>query len=213
MGAIEHSSQQIGQIVGVIDSISFQTNLLALNAGVEAARAGESGKGFAVVANEVRALAQRSADAASEIKRLIATSTDQVANGVALVGQTGEMLGRIAGQVGKVNNLIADISDSTESQSTSVKNVNGAVSEMDKMTQQNAAMVEQCTAAARELVAEADELGTMVLRFRLRPESKMSAATASSMPVVSAPPPLTRRPMAVGNLALNFADDADWAEF
>ncbi len=167
MDEIEKSSQEISTIIGVIDGISFQTNLLALNAGVEAARAGDAGKGFAVVANEVRALAQRSADAAKDIKDLITTSTSQVNHGVTLVGETGRMLGRIAEKISDITTLVADITSGAEQQSVNLQQVNGAVTDMDKMTQQNAAMVEESTAAARSLAAEADELTALVARFQL----------------------------------------------
>jgi methyl-accepting chemotaxis protein len=168
MGAIEHSTQEISQIIGVIDGIAFQTNLLALNAGVEAARAGEAGKGFAVVATEVRALAQRSADAANHIKQLITSSTTQVGTGVELVNETGAMLGAIVERVGEVTEMIGRITDSAQSQAMHLSQVNATVAEMDRVTQQNAAMVEQTTAAARSLSDEASQLTVLVQQFRSR---------------------------------------------
>ena len=168
MDAIKTSSEEISQIINLIDAITFQTNLLALNAGVEAARAGDAGKGFAVVASEVRALAQRSADAARDIKALIHTSSEQVASGVGRVGDTGQMLTLIGAKIDDTNALINEIAQSTETQADNLKQVNSAVASMDSMTQQNAAMVKEATAAARNLASEADELTTLVARFRLR---------------------------------------------
>jgi methyl-accepting chemotaxis protein len=167
MGEIEKSSGQIGQIIGVIDEIAFQTNLLALNAGVEAARAGEAGKGFAVVASEVRALAQRSADAAKEIKGLIDASSTHVASGVSLVGETGQALQRIAERVMEIDTLVADIAASSEQQARGLAEVNTAVGEMDKVTQQNAAMVEQATGASYTLKAEMERLAELMGGFQL----------------------------------------------
>ena len=155
MDGIETSSKQIANIIGVIDEIAFQTNLLALNAGVEAARAGDAGRGFAVVATEVRALAQRSADAAKEIKALISASTQQVDVGVKLVSETGQALGRIVTQVSQLNGLVAELAASAKEQSTGLGEVNAAVNQMDQVTQQNAAMVEQATAASHGLSGEA----------------------------------------------------------
>jgi methyl-accepting chemotaxis protein len=167
MEEIEESSGKITQIIGVIDEIAFQTNLLALNAGVEAARAGEAGKGFAVVASEVRALAQRSADAAKEIKALISASSDQVERGVKLVGATGSTLGGIAGKVAEIDGLIAEIAASAQEQAASLAQVNAAINQMDQATQQNAAMVEETTAAAANLKGESAELGQLVERFEI----------------------------------------------
>jgi methyl-accepting chemotaxis protein len=167
MSEIENSSEQIGQIIGVIDEIAFQTNLLALNAGVEAARAGEAGKGFAVVAQEVRELAQRSAKAAKEIKALISTSSNQVSEGVTLVGRTGEALQGIVVAIGDITQLIADIDNSTREQSSSVKEINGAISQMDRMTQQNAGMVEETAGASRQLFEQAERLSHLISRFKL----------------------------------------------
>ncbi len=165
MGEIEQSSKQITNIIGVIDEIAFQTNLLALNAGVEAARAGDAGRGFAVVAQEVRALAQRSADAAKEIKGLIASSTAQVERGVKLVGDTGKALTGIVGKITEIDALVSEIARSSQEQATGLNQVNTAVNQMDQVTQQNAAMVEQATAAASNLKSEAGELERLVGRF------------------------------------------------
>ena len=167
MDGIESSSKQIANIIGVIDEIAFQTNLLALNAGVEAARAGDAGRGFAVVATEVRALAQRSADAAKEIKTLISASTQQVDVGVRLVSETGQALGRIVGQVSQLNGLVTELAASAKEQATGLGEVNAAVNQMDQVTQQNAAMVEQATAASHGLSGEAQELARLVGQFRI----------------------------------------------
>ena len=161
MSEIENSAQQIGQIIGVIDEIAFQTNLLALNAGVEAARAGEAGRGFAVVASEVRALAQRSAEAAREIKSLISASTRHVGLGVKLVGETGQSLQRIAAQVAGITEAVSEIAASAVEQASGLAEVNTAVNQMDQVTQQNAAMVEQSTAAVRSLAQKTEELTTL----------------------------------------------------
>jgi len=167
MKAIETSSRAVTQIIGVIDEIAFQTNLLALNAGVEAARAGDAGRGFAVVASEVRALAQRSAEAAKEIKGLILASSKQVDSGVDLVGQTGEALQRIVTQVAEINTVVGDIAASAQEQATGLQQVNIAINQMDQVTQQNAAMVEESTAASHALAKEADDLNRLMGRFQV----------------------------------------------
>jgi len=167
MSLIAESSGQIGRIIGVIDEIAFQTNLLALNAGVEAARAGEAGKGFAVVASEVRALAQRSAEAAKEIKSLIAASSGKVAEGVQLVGRAGDALRRIMGHVEGLSDIAQAISGAAQEQAVGLSEVNTAVNEMDRITQQNAAMVEQMSAAAQTLKHQSQGLDREVAAFRL----------------------------------------------
>jgi methyl-accepting chemotaxis protein len=175
MSEIEQSSRQISQIIGVIDEIAFQTNLLALNAGVEAARAGDAGRGFAVVASEVRALAQRSAEAAKEIKTLILASTQQVAQGVDRVDQAGGALERIAGQVAQLNGVVAEIAASAQEQATGLHEVNSAVNQMDQVTQQNAAMVEQATAAAHTLREDTDALSDLIGQFRIAGTARSAA--------------------------------------
>ena len=167
MTQIESSSGQIGRIIGVIDEIAFQTNLLALNAGVEAARAGESGRGFAVVAQEVRALAQRSANAASEIKTLISASTAQVSAGVERVARTREALQRIVARVAEIDGQVNAIARSALDQAQSLRDVNTTVGEMDRVVQQNAAMVEETTAAAHALRSEAQDLSDRIRLFKI----------------------------------------------
>ncbi len=167
MAGIERSSNEISDIISVIDGIAFQTNLLALNAGVEAARAGDAGRGFAVVASEVRALAQRSAEAAKDVKTRINTSSEQVSAGVALVTETGEALDSIISRIGEISVLVASIATAAEQESSGLQQINTAVSEMDGVTQQNAAMVEEATAAARSLSNEAELLAQAVRRFKL----------------------------------------------
>lgn len=168
MAAIEQSASEISQIINVIDGIAFQTNLLALNAGVEAARAGEAGKGFAVVATEVRALAQRSAAAAQDIKALITTSGEQVATGVELVGRTGDKLGGIVERIAGISTLVTEIADTVAQQAGNLDQINTAFAEMDRMTQQNAAMVEQSSAATGTLSAEAERLRQLMREFKTR---------------------------------------------
>jgi methyl-accepting chemotaxis protein len=217
MSGIETSSRQIGNIIGVIDEIAFQTNLLALNAGVEAARAGDAGRGFAVVATEVRALAQRSADAAKEIKALISASGQQVTTGVRLVGETGKALGRIVEQVERLNSLVSEIAASAQEQATGLAEVNAAVNQMDQVTQQNAAMVEQTTAASHSLVTEAEELARLVAQFQtgqaeLAPPAKPAApAPKKSRIPVHAP---SGKFISVARVAEpSTTADEDWDEF
>lgn len=215
MASIEKSAREITQIIDVIDGIAFQTNLLALNAGVEAARAGDAGKGFAVVANEVRALAQRSADAARDIKELINASTQQVDDGVELVAETGTLLESIVSRVGDVSEQVRDIAETAATQAESLGQVNASVSDMDRMTQQNAAMVEQSTAAARSLADEAGELGRLVEQFRIANGSAAQARSAAPirLPVLKAAGQRSA-PRTAGNLALKESvDDQDWSEF
>jgi methyl-accepting chemotaxis protein len=169
MSRIEQSSSKISQIIGVIDEIAFQTNLLALNAGVEAARAGDAGKGFAVVAQEVRELAQRSASAAKEIKTLITASSDEVQTGVNLVRSSGDVLHEIEMLVNHVNDHVVAIAQSAEEQSAGLLQVNSAVNSMDQVTQQNAAMVEETTAASQALAQESANLKHHLGRFRVAP--------------------------------------------
>ncbi len=167
MEGIETASSEISNIIGVIDEIAFQTNLLALNAGVEAARAGEAGKGFAVVALEVRELAQRAASAASEIKQLITKSGQEVSNGVGLVRETGQALEEISRHVTEINDRIGTVATAAREQLSGVQEVNRAVVQMDQMTQQNAAMVEETNAVTHQLADDVGNLSTMVSEFRL----------------------------------------------
>ncbi|PYE34709.1 methyl-accepting chemotaxis protein [Rhizobium sp. PP-F2F-G38] len=179
MGRIEQASSEIGKITNVIDEIAFQTNLLALNAGVEAARAGEAGKGFAVVAQEVRELAQRAARAAKDIKVLIAKSGAEVSTGVQLVQETGQVLGEIESRVLSITDHIHSIATAAREQATGLGEVSTAVNQMDKVTQQNAAMVEEANAATHRLSTEAENLAHMIGHFRLD-QSKAAAAYATS---------------------------------
>ncbi len=222
MSEIEESAGKIVKIIDVIEDIAFQTNLLALNAGVEAARAGEAGRGFAVVASEVRALAQRSSDAAREINGLISSSGVQVQRGVDLVGRAGEALKEIVSSVAEISDLVAGIAASSREQSTGVSEINTAVNQLDQTTQQNAAMFEQTTAASHALTQVAGRLNQTVARFdtgraqRAPASSSASKDSPQDAAVQDAPTASpTRAPVAVGAGPAPAAveDDAGWEEF
>lgn len=191
MTEIEKSSEEISQIIGVIDDIAFQTNLLALNAGVEAARAGEAGRGFAVVASEVRALAQRSSEAAKQIKGLIVESSGQVERGVTLVGQAGEVLTQIAAHINTITGHIGEITLGAQEQSTGLGEINIGVTQLDKVTQQNAAMVEQATANSHALNGDAGQLAELVTHFKLDNPPQHSDALADNIAMFVPQPAVT----------------------
>ena len=207
MSGIEESARKITDIISVIDEIAFQTNLLALNASVEAARAGEAGKGFAVVAQEVRQLAQRSAQAASDIKTLIQNSNVQVQEGVELVNGAGEALGEILESIGKVASIIQSISNASQEQASGVQEINNAITSMDEMTQQNSALVEESTAAARDLSSQATRLAEQIAFFKLGSAGKPNPAR----PAVPKTP--ARQHVAKELPAPVASNDEGWAEF
>lgn len=216
MNAIAASSSRMEAIVGLIDGLAFQTNLLALNAGIEAARAGDAGSGFAVVANEVRVLAQRSADAALDIKTLIGESTTQVGSGVALVNETGASLSRIREGATQVFDLVDQIAETSADQSASIEQVNAVVRDMDKITQQNAALVEETVAAMRNMGEHAELLASRVSRFVLSADKTTGNRNTAPAPDRASPgkPRVSARSAAtVGNLALKQDEPQDWSEF
>jgi methyl-accepting chemotaxis protein len=182
MEDINTSSRKISDIISVIDGIAFQTNILALNAAVEAARAGEQGRGFAVVASEVRSLAGRSADAAKEIKSLINASVEKVEGGSRLVADAGRTMSEIVGAVQRVTDIMGEISSAAAEQFAGITEVNGAVSHLDQMTQQNAALVEESAAAAANLRDQADGLAKVVAAFKLDEAPAHGGAVPRSMP-------------------------------
>jgi methyl-accepting chemotaxis protein len=186
MALIDQSSKKIVDIIGVIEGIAFQTNILALNAAVEAARAGEQGRGFAVVASEVRSLAQRSAQAAKEIKALIEDSVGNVSEGGKLVGEAGGIINEIVTSVRQVSELIGEISQASQEQSSGVGEINKALAQMEAVTQQNAALVEQATAAILSFEEEADRLAAAVSTFKLAAPAKAAGAKSAAKPAASA---------------------------
>ena len=216
MRDIEQSSKKIADIISVIDGIAFQTNILALNAAVEAARAGEQGRGFAVVASEVRTLAQRSANAAKEIKGLIETSVDKVADGSKLVNQAGATMGEIVASVQRVTDIMSEISAASQEQSAGIEQVNQTIVQMDETTQQNAALVEEASAAARSMEEQAQALSESVSVFKLHAHAAPVAAArqpARSAPAASVPAKPAARPAAPAALEPALAEGDDWQEF
>ncbi len=215
MEVIARSSQRMEEIVSLIDGIAFQTNLLALNAGVEAARAGDAGKGFAVVATEVRSLAERSAEAAKEITGIIKASGHEVSNGVELMHKTRAALDGIVTRTTSIAGMIGSIADAASEQAAAIRQVDTVVTDMDKVTQQNAALVEESTAASRGLADESTRLGALVGRFEFSGKAGDVVALRAAAPKVTAPAPAPRRAtkVAVNAPAPVPAGDNDWSEF
>ena len=205
MDEIRQSSQKIGDIIGVIDSIAFQTNILALNAAVEAARAGEQGRGFAVVASEVRSLAQRSGDAAKEIRALIGASEQRVQNGTRLVRDVGSSMDEIVKSVQSASAMIAEVTEASVQQSTGVTQVNQAIGQLDQMTQQNAALVEESAAAAQSLREQAQQLTQTVGMFRMDDAWAMQHQAQSASSFIAAAIPATASARPVANPAVKAA--------
>jgi methyl-accepting chemotaxis protein len=211
MRGINDSSRKIADIIGVIDSIAFQTNILALNAAVEAARAGEQGRGFAVVASEVRSLAQRSADAAKEIKQLITASVNQVDQGTQLVDQAGTTMTQVVSAIGRVTDIMGEISAASTEQSQGVAQVGEAVTQMDQATQQNAALVEESAAAASSLNSQATQLVNAVAVFRLPGQAQRAAHQTVATAQGHRPQGQRTAPAALGHSATP-THSADWHE-
>ncbi len=207
MDRIEGASSEIGKIINVIDEIAFQTNLLALNAGVEAARAGEAGKGFAVVAQEVRELAQRAAGAAKDIKSLVTRSSDEVKTGSRLVQATGESLGRIGGDVLRIHEHMASIVTAAREQAAGLQEINVAVNQMDQVTQQNAAMVEETNAASHTLAQDAENLTRLVGQFQIHEGVRASVGSPRAVSAASRPAPSPARSL-VSKVAGAFSSSA-----
>ncbi len=234
MAEINAASKRIADIIGVIDEIAFQTNLLALNAAVEAARAGEQGRGFAVVASEVRNLASRSAAAAKEIKTLIQDSVGKVADGTKLVDESGKALTEIVVRVKKVTDVMAEIASSSREQASGIEQVNKAITMMDDVTQQNAALVEEASAAAQALTEQASNLAQLIARYRVGEGAQTAERATPDVPRATAGPaaaaaprverrspnrPMTgkKRPVAASIVAAPVraaaGDDEQWKDF